>query len=612
MMKSMRNAAKPIYIIVIVAFVGTIIFAWGMDFSTKDKRPPNAIGRVNDQEISIDAFYRTYESKYNELLQTNNDPSEDDIRKVREDAWNSLVGQMLMAQQFSKYNIQVSSKELAEYVKVMPPQELAQAEDFQTNGQFDMGKYQTYLQNLATSPNPQAEQLLMYIEATVKSQVMINKLQELIVSTAFISPDEMLQTYRDKNEKVEVKYAFISNSEIDTTGIEITDEMIRARYEQDKEKDYKTEETATLKYVEFKKEPSQADIDSVKKEIDGIYEQLKNGADFAELAAEYSQDGSASNGGDLGWFGEGRMVKPFEEAAFGLKKIGDLSEPIQTQFGWHIIKLTGRRDKNDKGEKEDQVQASHILLKTGTSPQTLIDLKDKAENFRQSAIDVGFDKAATDMGLEFTVTTPFTRGGAIRNIGTNEALNDLAFKGKQGAVSKVVDTRTGNIVAAKDAYNPAGFKPFDEVKDRLKMTIQRELTNKRAVARGDSLYNMMVEEKLNLDQLARKADLNIKETDMFSRDEFIKGIGSDPAFIGAAFNLSAENRYSRPIESRSGCYLLEFIGHESVNMDEYTAMADSLYKEELTKKRQDIWRSWYRTVYENAKIEDFREDVLGS
>jgi len=190
MMKKIRESAKPIFVIVIIAFVGTIIFAWGMDITSKDNRQPNAIGRINDQDVSITAFSETYESKYQELLQTNTDPSEEDLERLRDETWNTIVGQTLIAQQIRERNIQITNAELAEYVKVLPPNELYQSEDMQTDGTFDPMKYQNYLQNLVTSPNPQAHQILLYIESTVKSQVLMNKLQGLITSTAFISESE--------------------------------------------------------------------------------------------------------------------------------------------------------------------------------------------------------------------------------------------------------------------------------------------------------------------------------------------------------------------------------------------------------------------------------------
>jgi hypothetical protein len=83
----MRNAAKPIYLIVILAFVGTIIFAWGMEFTSKGKRNPNIAGIINDQEISNEYYYRAYENKYQELIKTSPEPTEDQLAKIRQEAW---------------------------------------------------------------------------------------------------------------------------------------------------------------------------------------------------------------------------------------------------------------------------------------------------------------------------------------------------------------------------------------------------------------------------------------------------------------------------------------------------------------------------------------------
>ncbi len=615
MMKSIRTAAKPVYIIVAVAFVGTIIFAWGMDLSGKGQggqRQANSVGKINDDEVSVQTFSQTYRSKYDELLQTNNDPSEDDIKRLRDETWNSIVGQVLMAQQIKKYNIQVTPEELTEYVKAMPPRELVGVEDFQTDGQFDPAKYQSYLQNLATSPDPQAEQVLLYLESTVKSQIMINKLQEMVVSTAYVSKPEILEDYKVKNEKVKVNYTNISTNEIDTTGLGITEQMIRDRYEQDKE-NYKTDETATLQYVSFMKEAGQEDLDSIKIAIQDIYEGIvQAGADFAEMAKEHSQDGSASRGGDLGWFGKGKMVKPFENAAFALKNIGDVSKPILSQFGWHIIKLTGKRDTNDKGQPENQIKASHILLKTEVSDQTLADIRAEADLFRQEAMEFGFVKTAEEKEYKIESTPAFPRNGSIRGVGVNAKLSDLAFDGKTGDVSDVVDTRNFFMVATKGEYNKAGYKPLEDVKSGIEGMLKREILAEKAFEKGQQLHRVMVDNKLNLKQLCDQENRSLKETEYFSRNDFVQNIGSDPAFIGAAFNLTEDNPLSDPIKSRNGCYLMEYINRQPIDMAEFDAVSDSLLKEEGTKKRQNIWREWYRQVYENATIEDYRDEIYGS
>ena len=614
MMHTIRNAAKPVYVVVIAAFVGTIIFAWGMDITSKGKRPPNAVGKINGREISLDMFYNSYESRYNDFLKDNPDPSDEDYKRLRDETWNSIVSQTLLAQQIRENNITMTDEELAEYVKYVPPRELYEYEDLQTDGKFDQIKYQNFLQNLASSPDPRAEQQLFWIEQSVKSQILVSKLQELILNTAVVSKQDIYEQYRDQNEKVKVKYIFISESNVDTSDINITDDELLARYEQDKESKYKTDETATLRYVSIDKKPSQADMDSVKQEIYTLYEKIKKGEDFAKLAEKYSQDASGKDGGDLGWFGKGRMVKPFEEAVFALKKIGDVSEPVKTQFGWHIIKLTGKRtNKNKKGENEPEVKASHILLKTELSAKTLAKLKEKAEKLREQAIADGFDTMAEANKLDVKETRPFSPGGFIPGIGPNQELNEFAFKAKKGSISNVIDNRKSLIFATPGTRKPAGYVSFEEIKDQIYSKIHREKVVEKTYVKGEEFYQLMTSKNLTFEQMAKKAGLPVLETKKyFTRNEFVENVGRDPAFIGAAFNLSKQNRFSKPVKARSGCYLMELIDKQEIDEQKYSAIADSLYNDARKKSRQEAWSQWYKNIYKNSEIEDFREDVFGS
>jgi len=339
---------------------------------------------------------------------------------------------------------------------------------------------------------------------------------------------------------------------------------------------------------------------------------LKTGADLAKLAEEHSQDRSGQDGGDLGWFGRGRMVAPFEEAAFALKEINDISEPVKSQFGWHIIKLMGKKnEKNDKGVQENQLKASHILLKTETTAQTLANIRDEAERFRQDATDGNFDAVAEELGLKPQTTNSFTAGGSIPDLGSDKKLSEFAFKANPGSISEISDSRNAYIVATTGTIEPTGFKPFEDVKNRIQSKIRQEIINDRTYAKGNDLYQQMIDQNLNLNQMADQEGLFAKDADFFSRNDFVQNVGSDPAFIGTAFNLTEDSRLAKPIESRTGCYLMEFIARQSADKEKYDAMSDSLYQEALTKKRQDTWSKWYRDIYNNSTIKDFREDYYG-
>jgi len=616
MMKTMRNAAKPIYLIVILAFVGTIIFAWGMEFTSKDKRNPNIAGKINDQEISFEVFNNTYRNKYDELLKTNPEPNEDQLSKIRQETWDEIVNQAILGQQIKENKVTLSNEELAQYVGVVPPPQFQNIPELQTDGRFDMSKYQKYISDLANSTDPRAEQELLYIEQSVKSQVLTYKLQELVTAGAVVPQSAIQDEYVTQNEKMQVKYIFISAANIDTSDIKPTDDEIKARYEKDKDANYKIDQTATVRYVQINKAPTQIDADSVKNEIFQIYNRLIGGADFAEVAKEVSQDNSAANGGDLGWFGKGRMVKPFEEAAFGLKKIGDISQPVQSQFGWHIIKLTGRKMEKDPkdptGPEVEQIQASHILLKVAMSEKSLAIHKEQAEKLRQAAMGSNLDQAAKELGLSVQETKPFTKGGSIPGIGNNPQINNIAFDGKAGSISDVIETSRALFIVTPGIKKPAGYRPLDEVKEQISRVLRNEKITEKAMVKGEAMYKEMTGQGLNLDQLGARYNIPVTTTEPFARYEFVKNVGSDPAFIGAAFTLSETKRFSKPVKGQTGCYLLEYVAHMPADMTRFAAISDSLYNDAFTKKRNDIWQSWFKATLDKAKIENFTQNTSGT
>jgi peptidyl-prolyl cis-trans isomerase D len=616
MMKIMRNAAKPIYLVVILAFVGTIIFAWGMDFTGRGKKNANIAGKINNTEISNEIYYRAYENKYQELLKTSPEPTEEQIANTRKEAWDGIVNEVLLNQQIAENKITLTDEELAQYVQVVPPGEFQKIPEFQNNGQFDMAKYQKYISELANSQDPRAEQMLMSIEQSVKAQVLNYKLQELVTASAVVPQSSVYDEYVNQNEKIQVKYIFISTANIDTSDIKPTDTEIKARYEKDKDNNYKIDQTATVRYVQINKAPTQVDADSVKNEIFQVYNQILGGADFAQVAKEVSQDNSATNGGDVGWVGkDSRMVEPFKEAALNLKKVGDISQPVQTQYGWHILKLTGRKTekdpKNPTGPEVEQAQISHILLKVAMSEKSHAILKEQAEKLRQAAIVSNLDQAAKEQNQTVQETKPFAKGASIPGIGNNPQINTLGFEGKSGTISDIIETPRAIFVVTPGIKKPAGYRSLDEVKEQISRMLRAEKITDKAMAKGETMYKEL-SQGMTLDILGAKYNMPVTTTDPFARFEFVKNIGSDPGFIGASFTLSETKRLSKPVKGQTGCYLLEYVSHVSADITKYNAMSDSLYNSAFIKKRNDVWQSWFKAMMDKAKIENYTQQTSGA
>ena len=155
-----------------------------------------------------------------------------------------------------------------------------------------------------------------------------------------------------------------------------------------------------MSYVSWKKEPSDQDSIDAKGLADELVQKARSGEEFASLANQYTMDPSnqGTKGGDLGWFKKGRMVKPFEEAAFQAKK-NQIIGPVLSRFGYHIIHV---RDKRIDNKGDNEILASHILIKIDISPSTLSNLRRNATLFSYDAQDNGFFSAAEDYNINIS------------------------------------------------------------------------------------------------------------------------------------------------------------------------------------------------------------------
>jgi parvulin-like peptidyl-prolyl isomerase len=498
-------------------------------------------------------------------------------------------------------------------MKLTPPQDLLTVPDFQTEGQFDMAKYQSWLRQVAGSNNPELVYFLRNFENQMRQQILLSRRQNLIGSMVRITATEAREDFIKKNEKAKVKFLLISQGDYTEEEIVLPETDILAKYEADKEQ-FKRPEQAVVSYISIPRGPGDVDYNEVKGLIDSLYNLAITGEDFAELAKSHSEDpGSGEKGGDLDWFGEGKMVEPFWQATTSLNEIGDISAPFKTGFGWHIVKLTGRRDApninpNNPGSNVEY-RASHILIKVEMSNTTLAQLQAKADI--KDALANGFAEAAEDFGLLVTQTDPFTDGAFNPNFPTRD-LSQFAFSAEPGEISEVITTRSDFMVALLDQINPESYSPLEEVRERLTATLKREKRIDMAYDYGLTLYET-IKNGGTLYDIAENSGKTVLETEYFARHDFIKnGPGSDAAFIGAAFRLSPENRYSPPVRSTSGAYIIEFIDFQPADTLQFTAKADSLTQDLRNTKRQEAWSKWVNTLMQEAQIEDYRSFYYGS
>ena len=332
-----------------------------------------------------------------------------------------------------------------------------------------------------------------------------------------------------------------------------------------------------------------------------ILKQARSGADFAALASEYSQDpGSASHGGDLGWFGKGMMVKPFEDACVKAR-VGQIVGPVRSQFGLHIIKVLGKDSR--------ELNIADVKMSIKVSQQTKDDLKQHAEDFVYIAKQDGFDKAALTMSLNVRQTPPFQKGQFIPTVGSNEDLMKWTFDGSLGNISDVMTLGQGYGVFMISEVKEAGVTPLEQVSSQIEPTIRRQKQFDMAEAYAKQL-RQKISASDSLDRLPQlDSRLRYGTTGAFTPSGYVPTVGRDFNFAAAATNLRV-GQISEPFEGTNGVYMIQLLSSTGFDTTAYKIQRISIMQNLMQQAKQTIVNDWLQQLRANASIEDNRSKVL--
>ncbi len=332
-------------------------------------------------------------------------------------------------------------------------------------------------------------------------------------------------------------------------------------------------------------------------EANKIYDQLQKGADFGKLAAQYSIDpGSKNKGGDLGWFGKGRMIPAFEKAAFG-GKIGEILKPVKTNYGYHIIKVTGRSDNRYVIEK--------IVDPVTESAATKDARYQSASDFSYLAQKNDFEGEAKLEKLTVKESTPFIEDATtITEVGTNKRLVDFAFNNDIGAVSDVFKVQKGYVVAQVSQITKAGVLSFDDVKNRIKPVVIREKKFEEAKKVAEKIKSSINGDLDKATQIDPKAVVDTTGSFLAGATSIPK-IYRDYAFLGEALKLDM-TKISDPVKGIRGYYLMKILSRTKFDSSAYAAQRSIILNQLLTQKRNSFFQEWLSAIKKHADIVDNR------
>ena len=599
MLQTMRSSAKFVFWILLLAFGGVFLFTQASGLIGRSAvTPTTAVATVNGTDI----LYTDWQRRASQLVQQEQQQSgrsltQDEVKRIDNQAFDDMIAEILLQQEYRKRGIVVSTDELRDYARFAPPQWVRSAPDLQTEGKFDPAKYQ----RLLASSQARQSGLLVELERYYRSEIPKEKLFEQVTSDVFVPDAELWRSWQDANDSASIAFVAIRPN-ITAADSSISDGDLRKYYDAHKA-EFDHPATARVKVVYIPRVVSSADSAAVRARITALRAEIAGGAKFEDVAKRESADSvSAVNGGDLGKVVRGRFVPEFDKAAFALTP-GELSQPVATQFGYHLIRVDSH--------KGDTISVRHILLKFQPSDSSAAKVDREADQLAKLAAgatdSAKFDQAARTLGL-----TPFTvsvmEGEPAQYNGKYvPSVSAWAFGGaKRGESSDLFDAEDGYYLARLDSLAEGG-KTFDAVKGAVRGRVALERAVERSVPAAEKLANGA--RGTSLETAASAQGLQVVKTGMTTR------AGAMPSFfgnlgeaIGAAFTLPL-NTVSAPIRQADGVYVIRVDGRHPSDKAAFEAQKTALRARRLQTLRQQRLQMYLEDLRKSATITDKRKDI---
>ncbi len=605
MMRQLRESTKVIMIIVAISFVGLMVFEWGMDFSGQSAPAgaPTVLGSVNGEDITLQEYQTQYQSLYEQAeAQSPAGLSPDQLDAIEQEAWDDVVTLTLLRAEAESRGIEVTENEIVEYIRFSPPPEMANLPAFQTDGQFDLQKYQQSLSD------PALRETWVAYEDQLRRTLPIQKLEEQVVAGIEVTEAELRQAYRERNERARIAYLHLDPDRlVPADQVSVSAEEIEAAY-QERREEFRRQASADMRWAAFRPPVTAADSAAVRSLADSLAALAgQEDADFEELVEDHSDDPMTSAaGGDLGWI-RPETMDPALAGALADAEVGSVVGPIQTPFGWHIVRVDDRQTQED----ETRVRARQIVLAVEPTAEARRTAREAAQEFARAAGETpeAFAAAAAERGIETGDPPPFERGIVVPGLGPAPALADFAFDNDPGAVSGPLERDGAYYVVRVDARYPEGYVALERVADRIRADLLRRKKAERVAAMAPEIAETV--RRGGLEAAAAAHGLQIVTTGWFNRINNIPGIGSGTPVAGAAFGL-APGQTAGPIEAPNGLYFLRVVEKQPADPQALDTQRAELVQQLRLAKMQAVFMGWFEELKANAEVQDRRAELLGT
>ena len=547
-----------------ILFLLMVPFAFfGVDYYFQRGNLDADVATVSGKKITQAEFAESMREQTDQMrrqLGRNFDPAMFESPEVRFALLEQLINQRLITDKALSEQFRVSDVQLQQFISALPA--------FQDNGAFSADRYRQMLsaQNMTPLMFEQRlrDDLLRsavqepIVSANIVARTSVERYLALLeqrreVAVVLIDPapflkdvkvsDADIRGFYDKNtgsfqtpEQARIEYVLLTQEAL-SARVVVDPADVRKQYEANA-KQYTAEEERGAAHIliPVKPDASAEDKAAAKKLADEVFAKAKGApARFADLAKEFSKDpGSAAQGGDLGQFARGSMVKPFEDAVFAAKA-DDLLAPVQTDFGWHIIKVTGVRPSRTLGFDDVKVQIEADLRKQRSAAK----FATSSDQFQNLVYEQADSLNGVAKALELKIeTSPLVTRTQAQALGMGNAKFVQALFSPESLQSKrnteAIEVAPGTLLAGRIVeYMPAAPRPFDDVKDEIRLQLVRKAATDLAQAGGQDKLKLLQAGKSDKD-----AGVSFGKPVVISRGQPQPGLS--PEALGRVFEANPD------------------------------------------------------------------------
>lgn len=596
-MQAFRNSAKPLAIIVAIAFFVWLVVDLSGISSGAGLVTQTSAGKVDGRTIEARYYTNAVQQAVEQQQRSSSRPlTLDDLIEVRNQVWQQIVQATVLQQEFKRRGLVATPQEVADAIQSFPPPEIQQSDAFKTNGEFDVEKYRRWL------ASSQGQQYVPLLEAQYTEQILQSKLLRVVTADIYLSDPSLWQLYRDQNETAKVALtAILPRRIIPDTAVKVTDAEVLAYYRAHPDQ-FKRPETAYLSFVALSRVPDAADTAAAYQRAEALRQEIVAGAPFAEVATRESSDSlSAAKGGNLGTFKRGAMVPAFDAVAFSMP-LNTVSQPVLSQFGYHLIEVSSR--------KGDSATGRHILVpvELAGAHRDLVDAEaDTLEELGANRLDpAALDTVARALGLTIGQANPVQKGTRVQlGMAVIPDAGAWAFQAKVGEVSPVIETTSAFYLFRLDSLALEGVPALEAIRDAVVYSAAQE----KKLALGKALaadYLKRVQEGSTMAQAATALNLPYRELGPFTR---VQSPIPNPQLTGAIFSLPV-GQVSGLLDTDDGMYVIKVLERTPADSAKFLKDLDAFRTDAIRRARQDRARSYLAALQANAKVVDRREGLF--